>query len=304
MGELQSINQIAQSNNEVRERFKSIQEQIKRETGLDLTSPGVSNTKIYNELQCEFYNNSVGNKEGYDCKLCKNRGDFYKLREYAGIWGYEISVCRCAKTRDALKNMERSGLKDIISRCTFDKYNDTEVWQTTMKNRAKKYSEQPSGSWLFMGGNPGSGKTHLCTAVAREFLLNGKEVRYMVWMEDAKKMKAAVNDAEAYGKLMQTYQKAEVLYIDDLFKPSKDQHGNIMPPSSADVQLAMEILNHRYYNDYYATIISSERFLTEIAEIDRALGGRIAEKTGRGEYALNIARDVKRDYRFRTSSVL
>lgn len=155
---------------------------------------------------------------------------------------------------------------------------------------------------IFITGN--SGKTHLCTAVARMFLLKGKNVRYMVWMDESKKLKAIINDAESYNEQISAIKNADVLYIDDLFKTGKDQNGNVMPPTAADVQLAIEILNYRYYNHCYATIISSERLLNEITDIDEALGGRIAEMTGDCKYAINIARDKSKNYRLRNLTTL
>ena len=90
-----------------------------------------------------------------------------------------------------------------------------------------------------------------------------------------------------------------VLYIDDFFKPVRNREGVLETPSAADVRIAYEIINHRYNDKSLITIISSERFLTEIAsEIDEATGGRIAEMAT-PKYLINIGRQSGRNYRLK-----
>ena len=65
---------------------------------------------------------------------------------------------------------------------TFEAYKATEPWQKLIKDGARAYAESMDG-WFLICGQPGSGKTHLCTAIARQRLLAGDEVRYMPWRE-------------------------------------------------------------------------------------------------------------------------
>lgn len=287
------------------EGLQSIMQQLQERTGIKAVNTNMSE-KEYVEEKCRQYNALDGNLPDYDCDKCKNKG-YIAIPEYNdmfGYWGETHKACDCQKTRNAIKRLEQSGLKDIVKKCTFEKYIAEHEWQQHLKNKAIEYAKNPDGKWLYMGGNSGSGKTHLCTAVARMFLLKGKNVRYMVWMDESKKLKAIINDAESYNEQISAIKNADVLYIDDLFKTGKDQNGNVMPPTAADVQLAIEILNYRYYNHCYATIISSERLLNEITDIDEALGGRIAEMTGDCKYAINIARDKSKNYRLRNLTTL
>lgn len=106
----------------------------------------------------------------------------------------------------------------------------------------------------------------------------------MLWAEEAPAAKAAVNEPE-YKEIVSGYQKADVLYIDDLFK-------NCV--TDADIRLAFQILDYRYRNAM-CTIISSEHTLDEIYSIDKALGGRIAETA----FNINIQKDSKKDYRLK-----
>ena len=44
---------------------------------------------------------------------------------------------------------------------------------------------------VFIGGQVGAGKTHLCTAMVGEFLKRGISAKYMLWRDDALKLKAS-----------------------------------------------------------------------------------------------------------------
>lgn len=146
---------------------------------------------------------------------------------------------------------------------------------------------------IFITGN--SGKTHLCTAICREFLLNCKAVKYMLWRDDVVALKGLVNDTDAYKELIDTYKQCEVLYVDDLFKTGKSNDGLKQRPTAADVNIAFEILNYRYNNPNLLTIISSECTVNDIIDIDEATGGRIFERAT----AFSLKPDVSKNYRLR-----
>lgn len=149
---------------------------------------------------------------------------------------------------------------------------------------------------IFVTGN--SGKSHLCSAIAVHYIRQGKEVKYMLWRDEIAKLKALSNDPE-HDELMKELKETSVLYIDDLFKNGKDRMGNVELPTAADVQHAFEILNYRYNNPELITIISSERTLVEMNQIDEAIAGRIAERTKAAGYCLNIKRDPQRNWRMK-----
>ena len=249
-------------------------------------------------------------KDGYDCKKCLNRGFYYKMDKRVFRAGdeprpYEVQVpCDCWKVRASIRRMKRSGLEPLLKRCTFDNYIVDNKWQETIKERAKEFPkivDEIENKWFFIGGGVGSGKTHLCTAIAREFLLQGKEVRYMLWVKHSQELKALVND-ESYGEMLAALQNVEVLYIDDFFKPMKDDRGKDLPPTRADIRLAYEIIDHRYRHRDLITIISSERHVHELEEVDSAVGSRIYEMTKLN--ACNIAKSKERNYRLRDMEII
>lgn len=243
-------------------------------------------------MKVDAMNSIDGTLTGYDCPKCKNRGYTAILRNDGSFFTRE---CDCTAIRRCLSEMEKSGLKNIIKEKTFQAYQAAEGWQKSIKDGAMAYANDPKG-WLLFCGQPGSGKTHLCVAVCRELLLNGREVRFMPWREKVSEIKGYSLDSEERGKILHELKTAQVLYIDDLFKV-----GSASNPTEADIAIAFEILNYRY-NNHLATIISTEKLPEELAAIDEATGTRIVEKSKPNVYT--IGRDMRRNYRMQGITVV
>ena len=171
-------------------------------------------------------------------------------------------------------------------------------WQEAMLAKAREYLAQDKGgsAWFYAGGAVGSGKTFICTGIARELLHAGKQVVYMPWVTEAARIKSLANEQEQ-DEALRLFRTCEVLYIDDFFKPTTLQAA----PTGADVRIAYDIINYRY-NNLLPTIISSEKYLTELLDIDEATGSRIYERC-RGNY-INVRRGEGRNYRMREEDEL
>lgn len=243
------------------------------------------------KMKADTINTTPGNLTGCDCPKCLNRGNVAIPRDDGGI---SIRDCDCMKVRRCFREMEKSGLKNIIKEKTFEAYTATEPWQKTIKAGAMAYAQDPQG-WLLFCGQPGSGKTHLCTAVARHRLLAGDEVRYMAWRDKVAELKSLSLDSERRGEIITEYKIAQILYIDDLFKVGRAMDGT-SKPTGADVSLAFEIINHRYIN-HLPTIVSTEKTPQELVEIDEATGSRVIEMAGNNIFY--IKHDPGRNYRLR-----
>lgn len=205
--------------------------------------------------------------------------------------GYEfIRECRCMEIRRNITRMEKSGLTNIMKRYTFGNYETREGWQKSILNTAKEYTASNDGQWFYIGGQVGSGKTHICTAMLIEFLNRGMKAKYMLWRDEIVRIKAVVNDEEGYTKAMGYLKTVQVLYIDDFFKTEKCKI-----PTTAEINIAFEILNYRYNNKNLITIISSEYVMNELIGIDEAVGSRIYQRTKK--YCINVASDIKKNYR-------
>lgn len=223
----------------------------------------------------EWINSTPGGLEGYDCKECLNRGYFAVLKEN----GVRVNrPCRCMTIRAAQRRLRESGLEDQMKRYSFAGWQTPERWQQVALDRARSYIEDPKG-WLVLSGRPGAGKSHLCTAVTVELIRRGWDARYMLWKEEATRAKAVVNDEETYLAIVEPLKRVEVLYIDDFLKGV---------PSNGDKNLAFELINARYLDERKLTILSTEKTVEDLMEIDEAVGSRIYERS-RGFY-LDLSR--------------
>lgn len=244
------------------------------------TSPEI----VYIDQQrwrAEAFNRNPGNLEGYDCPECLNRGFSFKTDDE----GHLISVrCKCMTIRNNRRRVEQSGLSDLLSRYTFDAWIAESDWQGEILSGAKRFAENPDG-WFSVCGRPGTGKTHICTAICGELMKKGYDVRYMLWRDAATTLKAdSMRDAAAYSREIKPLKTVRVLYIDDFFKM-----GGGRPPTVMDVNLAFEIINARYSTDGLITIVSTERSLDELMRIDEATASRIYERTKQNRNFYNLA---------------
>lgn len=253
-----------------------------------LTADSVDPEK-WKQRQIEAFNNSEGKLneiDGYNCDLCKNKGLIAKLSETGDEVHY---YCRCRSTRSVLAKAKRSGIGNILSDCTFDKYIANEDWQKDLKNIAQEFCTDDSAKLFFIGGQVGAGKTHLCAAISGHYLKTGAEVKYMIWVDDAKRLKALVNEPE-YQDVISVYKKADVLYIDDFLKTKKGEE-----PTNGDINLAIEIINNRYLDKNKITIISSEKTMSDLLKYDEATMSRIYQAAGK--YKRDIEKDINKNYR-------
>lgn len=245
----------------------------------------------FRQYRIDEYNAESGKlnlKDGYNCDICKNKGYIAGIDET----GYEYhKLCKCNRLRAVLRRAKESGLGDILKQNTFDNYKAVEDWQKRIKEKALNFCKDHSAKWFYIGGQVGCGKTMICTAIAAHYIKSEKDVKYMLWSEDAKKLKALVNDKD-YGEAIKIFKNVEVLYIDDFLKTKKNES-----PTSADINLAFEIINHRLLNEDLITIISSEKLLDDLIDYDEATMSRIYQLTG--AYKINIKSDRNKNMRLR-----
>lgn len=244
------------------------------------------------KIKADRYNSERGGLEDYECNVCRNKGNIAKVYydERYDMVREGFVECKCMRIRKAIWRMKASGLENAIKTQIFDTFKADEPWQVEMKNTAQDYAKNPDG-WLFVGGQVGCGKTHICTAVCRELLRAAKSVIYMSWQSAITRLKSSITDSDEYYRNLDEYRSAEVLYIDDLFKPVQGQE-----PTAADIRIAYELINHRYITKGL-TIVSSERTVSELINVDEAVGSRIYEMS-KG-HCLNLRKDANKNFRLR-----
>lgn len=261
---------------------------------LDLPCPTSIDYDEIRHRQVESMNAQPGTLQGYDCSVCLNKGVVY----YDNGETVCCRKCGCLETRKAARNIERSGLKELLGRYTMESYEAREQWQKKAKEKAELFLNSPHENWFFAGGQVGSGKTHLCTAIVGELLQKGVPCRYMLWRDEAQRLRAALNDSE-FEPMMERLCNVKCLYIDDFLKVQNGEYyGKSKPvPTPGDIGIAFQIINARYNRKGLITVISSEHFLDDINAFDSGIGSRIFERC-RG-FRVEIERDDSRNWRTR-----
>ena len=112
---------------------------------------------------------------------------------------------------------------------------------------------------------------------------------YVVWTDFIGEVKRDMMSEKSnqVSVRMKEIKNVDVLFLDEVLKKHND----------TDVRYLMEIINYRYTNDL-KTIITSEKLLNELIDIDEATFGRAIEKCE--GFMINIPRDRKKDWRLRS----
>ena len=224
--------------------------------------------------------------DGIECDICKNKGFIYCVPEDSDTMVRKN--CECKKQRDIFWNKEKSGLGHLKDK-RLNEFKVNNDIQKAMRAMAVEYltldKYQDIKPWLFIGGQSGSGKTHIASAICNELLNRGYVVKYVVWTDFMDKVKQEFKrrDDDILG-ILQSCKECEVLFIDDLFKARTTEF---------DIQKAFELINARY-SQQRITVVTTELNDQQLYSIDSAIMGRIIEKcyVDKGKHGLS------RDYRF------
>lgn len=215
----------------------------------------------------------TGVKTHYNCQECQDTGWIISFQD-----GHEIMRrCGCYAVKRAKELMEKSGLSKEFLGKSFNSFDTRgEPVLANAKNKAVNYARNfretrhcRHNSIMFCG-QPGSGKTHLGTAICSSLMAMGIPVVYMPYRNVMTKIKQNIADETAYIKALGVYMDAPVLYIDDLLK------GKL---TETDVNVMYELINYRYMNNL-PLIISTEKDLEGLLLFDEATGSRIIEMCG------------------------
>lgn len=232
---------------------------------------------------CARFNSREVNGDGvYNCPSCGNKGWRMEYNEKLVIG--ELHKCDCHSIRESDLNINRSGLNEVFKQMKFNNWDKSTATTRTMFELANKFVTNFTGSeWFYAGGQVGSGKTHICTALFQELMKNSYVGTYKRWHEILKQLKSEMNTKD-YNITMNELKNCQMLYIDDFLKNA----------SESDMNIAFEIIQGRV-DRQKSTIISSELYLNEIK--DEAIYSRIKQMCG--EYYLSIKRTSLNNYRLK-----
>lgn len=260
--------------------------------GLEVKDNPMSNEE-FRQFTVDCYNDTEGDldkEDGIQCILCKNKG-FIQVIE--GRY-QPYRPCECMARRDAHKKAKQSGLGKYLNK-TLDDYITDEEWRGRCKRVAEAFIERHAHDdvWFMACGQNGSGKTLLGSIISNTLLTKkGLSVMYVVWTDFIGEIKRDMmgEKANEVSVRMKEAKNAEVLFLDEVFKEY----------NSTDKRYLMEIINYRYTNDL-KTIITSEKLLNELLDIDEATFGRAVEKCE--GFMINIPKDRKKDWRLRSIKI-
>lgn len=222
-----------------------------------------------------------------DPKLIVLESDFLSMRvcgpEEANQWQQKHSVrCDCVKKVRMDRLMKSSDITDEFKRLGFQNF-DTEGKPeiiADMKDCAMDYYKEfdktrgGRANSMALLGQPGSGKTHLLMAISNNLIVKkGVSVHYFPYVEGFNDLK---EDFEQIAPKLDRMKKADVLFIDDLFKPVG--RGTNRKPRATEWQIEQmyAVINYRYLN-HLPILVSSELDVDQLDEVDEALGSRIYE---------------------------
>ncbi|WP_411830973.1 ATP-binding protein [Peribacillus frigoritolerans] len=188
------------------------------------------------------------------------------------------SVCECVK-RDRTNNLLKSSeITEEFSELGFRNFQTggkpqaiVDAYDTAYEYFGKfneiKNKRQNSIALL---GEPGSGKTHLLTAVSNNLMRKFSfSVLYFPFVEGFDDLR---DDFDALETKLNRMKKVDVLFIDDLFKPAAGKPR----ASEFTIEKMYSVINYRYLNKK-PILISSELTVDNLVKVDPALGSRIYE---------------------------
>lgn len=224
-------------------------------------------------------------ENSFSCPLCQNTGWIEDKERNVFI------ECKCVKEKKAIELLIRTGLSNEQLNTNFTTF---KVWNESvkrMKEVAIRYYldyekiKNTTNNSLALLGESGSGKTHLLSALINNFVSNkGIDIAYISYIDTLIQLKQNIISSELYQDKINRFKKSSILVIDDLFK------GGF---TDSDIRIVLEIINYRY-SAKLPFMISSELYLDDLIKVDKALGGRIAERTKGHIYEI---KGIKNNYR-------
>ncbi|MEC2401571.1 ATP-binding protein [Bacillus subtilis] len=204
-----------------------------------------------------------------------------KAREWKDTYSKQ---CECVKRKKIARLMAASGITEEFEMLLFRNFitNGKPQMIKDAYECAVEYFKDfenikgERANSIALLGQPGSGKTHLLTAIMNN-LIKKKSIHcmYFPYVEGMGDLK---NDFDQLETKLDAMRKVDVLFIDDLFKPvyANTKDGRVKKPRATEwqVEQIQSVVNYRYLN-HKPLLISSELTTDELLDVDEALGSRI-----------------------------
>ncbi|QJX63009.1 ATP-binding protein [Niallia circulans] len=266
--------------------------------------------QVMEELQKRVANRSQGTKSDgseneikYNCSKCEDKGFYLEdipdlddegiQRKWPnGELKFYLTMkdCTCAKKKRSNHLLKFSEITEEFRKINFSSFildGKDQVIRDAYRC-AVAYFKNYEGiktnrvNSISLLGQPGSGKTHLLIALANNLIMKKQvSVLYFPFVEGFNDLKDNFDRLE---EKLTKMKRVDVLFIDDLFK-GRDF------PTNFQIEQMFAVINYRYIN-HKPIMISSEKTVDELCDIDEALGTRIFEMSK--DYTVVIKGDRKK----------
>lgn len=217
---------------------------------------------------CE--NLKQGNLPNGNCPKCRNKGYIVGIDDEGNEYQEE---CSCVESRRNRQELEKSEYSELLRTKTFERFKFKADWQREMVSRCKEWTRQTRYPLLALCGKSGTGKTHLAVATFRIAVARGLHGTFVSWQTISNELKTSMRTGE-YERKIRDLKYAPLLLMDDfLWRPKS------AVPTEADLRLAKEILDARFYNRR-KTILTSNYTLRDYYAMSEEIAGRMNEYSG------------------------
>lgn len=209
-------------------------------------------------------------KNIFNCEICKDDGFIIKVENDSEF----AVICACRNKKKIEQIMKSSEITKEFLNLGFSNFLIEDVPKVVIsaRNTALEYLNNfdvirnKRVNSISLLGASGSGKTHLLTAISNNLMRKGVSVFYFPFVEGFNELKQNLN--EMYSKI-ENMKTVEVLFVDDLFKGRETV-------TQFQLEQMYAVFNYRYLN-HLPVLLSSEKIIDELCQIDVALGSRIFE---------------------------
>ena len=173
---------------------------------------------------------------------------FLDVRRMCGAW------CKYQKSREFERLFAQSGLKDFYRHMTFTAYECAKS-DETRKARLEAMKASDNGTNLILSGHPGTGKTHLATAIALRTMEHGRQAIFRLVSAMLDEIQATIRTNGDYDGLMRQFKTVPCLVLDDL------GHENM---TAARASYLHQIIDWRYCEGLQTVVTTNARTPEEL----------------------------------------